>query len=120
MKQSLSADIKPGSQTNPINPKSSGKIPVVILSTPNFNALLEVDRASLTFGSTGDELSLVSCNKKGADVNRDGLRDLVCHFKTKLTGFKFGDTEGILKGLTLGGVPIEGRDVVRILHASYP
>jgi PKD repeat protein len=113
-------DIKPGSQTNPINPRSSGKIPVVILSTPDFNAPLDVDRTSLTFGRTGNELSLVSCNRRGEDVNGDGLKDLVCHFKTKLTGFKFGDTEGILRGLTLGGVSIEARDVVRVLHASYP
>jgi len=113
-------DIKPGSQTNPINPRSSGKTPVAILSTPDFNAPLDVDRTSLTFGRTGDELSLVSCNRRGEDVNGDGLKDLVCHFKTKLTGFNFGDTEGILRGLTLGGVSIEAHDVVRVLHASYP
>jgi len=116
----ITIDIKPGSQTNPINPKSSGKIPVAILSTPDFDAPSEVDKTSLTFGRTGDEHSLAFCNKKGEDVNGDGLRDLVCHFKTKLTGFKFGDTEGILKGQTVGGVPIEGHDVVRVLHASYP
>ena len=95
-------DIKPGGQTNPINPKSSGKIPVAILSTPNFNAPLEVDRASLTFGSTGNEHSLASCNRKGTDVNGDGFRDLVCHFKTKLANFKFGDVVGILKGTDRG------------------
>ena len=113
-------DIKPGSQTNPINMKSLGKIPVAILSAPDFNAVTEIDRTSLTFGSTGDEHSLVACNKRGTDVNGDGLKDLVCHFKTKLTGFKLGDTEGILRGLTLGGVTIEARDVVRVLHTSYP
>jgi hypothetical protein len=58
---------------------------------------------------------MVSCNKRGEDVNGDGLRDLVCHFKTKLTGFQIGDTEGFLKGQTLEGVSIEGRDSVRIL-----
>lgn len=116
----VTIDIKPGSLTNPINPKSSGKIPVAILSTPDFNAVKEIDKTSLTFGSTGDEHSLVSCNKRGKDVNGDGLRDLICHFKTKLTGFKFGDTEGILKGQTLDGVPFEARDVVKILKQSYP
>jgi hypothetical protein len=109
-------DIKPGSQSNPINPKSVGKIPVAILSTSDFDAPSEVDKTSLTFGRTGDELSLVSCNKKGEDVNRDGLLDLVCQFKTKLTGFKFGDTEGILKGQTVDGVPIEGRDSVNVVR----
>ena len=111
----VTIDIKPGSQLNPINPKSVGKIPVAILSTAEFDAPSEVDKTSLTFGRTGAELSLVSCNKKGEDVNGDGLLDQVCHFKIKLTGFKFGDTEGILKGQTLDGVSIEGRDLVRIL-----
>jgi hypothetical protein len=113
--QEINIDIKPGSQSNPINPKSIGKIPVAILSTADFNAPSEVDKSSLTFGRTGDELSLVSCNKRGEDVNGDGLLDLVCHFKTRLTGFQIGDIEGILKGLTLEGLSIEGRDSVRIL-----
>ena len=111
----VTIDIKPGSQTNPINPKSIGKIPVAILTTADFNAPSEVDKTSLTFGRTGDEISLVSCNKKGEDVNGDGLLDQVCFFKTKLTGFQIGDTVGFLKGQTLEGVSIEGRDSVRIL-----
>jgi hypothetical protein len=111
----VTIDIKPGSQTNPINPKSIGKIPVAILSTADFDAPSEVDKTSLTFGRTGDELSLVSCNKNGEDVNRDGLLDLVCQFKTKLTGFRIGDAEGLLKGQTLDGVSIEGGDSVRVL-----
>lgn len=48
------------------------------------------------------------------DVNNDGLDDLVCHFDTRATGFQVGDTEGILKGLTVTGMPIEGSDSVRI------
>jgi len=111
----VTIDIKPGSQSNPINPRGSGKIPVAILSTLDFDAPSEVDKATLTFGRTGDEISLLSCNRKGEDVNGDGLLDLVCHFKTKLTGFQIGDTEGFLKGQTLEGVSIEGRDSVRIL-----
>ena len=90
-------------------------IPVAILSTPDFHAPSMVDRSSLTFGSTGEELSLASCSRSGKDVNGDGLKDLVCHFKAKLTGFQPGDTEGILKGATLDGQAIEGSDVVRIL-----
>ena len=111
----VSIDIKPGSLSNPINPKSLGTIPIAILSTPDFDASLEVDKTSLTFGRTGDEHSLVFCNKNGEDVNDDGLLDLVCHFKTKLTGFQIGDTVGTLKGQTVNGVPIEGQDTVRIL-----
>ena len=111
-----SIDIKPGSQSNPINRKSSGKTPVAILSLPDFDAPSEIDKASLTFGSTGDEASLAFCNKGAEDVNNDGLLDQVCHFYTKKTGFQKGDVEGILKGQTVDGIPIEGSDLVTILH----
>ena len=113
--EEVTIDIKPGSQSNPINPKSLGTIPVAILSTLGFNAPSEVDKTSLTFGRTGDEASLVSCNKGGEDVSGDGLLDLVCRFKIKLTGFQIGDTVGFLKGQTVNGIPIEGQDRVRIL-----
>ena len=100
-------DIKPGGDPNAINSKSKGNIPVAILSTPTFDAPGEVDTTSLTFGKTGDEV--------GEDVNDDSLLDLVCHFKTQETGFQVGDTEGLLKGLTLAGLPFEAADSVKIV-----
>ena len=111
----VSIDIKPGSFPNSINSKSKGTIPVAILSTADFDAPTQVDRTSLTFGRTGDEASLAFCTRSDEDVNGDGLLDIVCHFRTHLTAFQVGDTEGILKGKTVGGVPIEGRDSVRIV-----
>lgn len=108
-------DIKPGSDPNSIDPSSRGDIPVGILSTPDFDAPSEVDKTSLTFGVTGDEPSLAFCAASPEDVNSDGLLDQVCHFQTQLTGFQVGDTEGILKGQTVDGVPMEGRDAVRIV-----
>jgi len=44
------------------------------------------------------------------------LDNVVCHFNTQDTGFEAGDTEGILRGKTMGGDPIEGRDSVRIVN----
>ncbi len=110
----VSIDIKPGGGPNSINPKSNGKIPVAILSTKEFNAPSQIDPNSLTFGHTGDEQSLAFCHGS-EDVNRDGVQDLVCHFYTQDTGFKCGDTEGILKGKTTDGKPIEGSDSVKIV-----
>ena len=112
----VSIDIKPGSTVNPIRLSSLGTIPVAILSTADIDAPAEVDRTSLTFGRTGDEQSLASCSTLVQDVNWDGLPDLVCRFKTRLTQFKIGDTVGVLKGQTLDGAPIEGSDAVRILR----
>jgi hypothetical protein len=111
----ITIDIKPGSDLNSINFKNKGKIPVAILSTIDFDAPSQVDQTSLTFGSTGDEPSLAFCNPKGEDINRDGFRDLICHFYTQFTEFQCDDTEGILKGTTMDDTPIEGRDSVRIV-----
>ena len=94
----------------------SASIPVAVLSTPSFDAPNKVDTTSLKFGRTGSESSLIFCNKSAEDVNGDWLPDLICHFDTQATGFQTGDTEGILKGQTVDGVAIEGRDSVRIVH----
>jgi hypothetical protein len=111
--QAVTIDIKPGDNTNSINPKSKGKIPVAILSTDEFDAPNMVNQDSLTFGSTGEEDSLAFCNNP-EDVNGDGLKDLVCHFYTQSTGFQCGDTEAILKGKTVAGISIEGNDSIKI------
>ena len=112
----VSIDIKPGSDTNPINTESQGKIPVAILSASDFDAPSMVDKTSLTFGGTGDEESLAFCNNDAEDINGDGLLDLVCHFYTQLVHFNVLHTRyATLKGNTLDGTPIQGQDNVTIV-----
>ena len=111
----IAIDIKPQSDPNSINPRSKGKIPVAILSTTDFSAPDEVDIDSLMFGASGGEESLSFCNHSPEDVNGDGYDDLVCHFYTQMTGFDCEDREGIVRGLTIDGIPIEGRDSVKIV-----
>jgi len=108
-------DIKPGSFPNSINLRSKGKIPVAILSSATFDATTQVNQGTLTFGHTGDEASLAFCNPAGEDVNGDSLLDLVCHFHTQTAAFESGDTQGILKGQMVSGMPIIGTDSVRIV-----
>jgi hypothetical protein len=108
-------DIKPGEDPPTINPKSHGKITVAILSSPTFNAPVEVATTSLTLGRTGSEESLAFCNPSGEDVNGDGVLDLVCHFNTQKTGFQTGDTVGILRGKTVNDVPIRGTDSIHVV-----
>ncbi len=108
-------DIKPGGSDNNVNLKSNGKIRVAVISAPGFDATTVIDDLSLSFGRTGDEQSLVDCDKPHKDVNGDGVDDLLCHFDTAATGFVEGDTEGVLKGRTVDGIPIEGSDSVRIV-----
>jgi hypothetical protein len=112
--QIVDIDIKPGSMPNSINRQSLGKVPVAILSSPAFNAPVEVDAASLTFGRTGTETSLAFCSGP-EDLNGDGLLDMACHFNTESTGFLLGDTQGVLEGHTLLGGAIKGADSVRIV-----
>ena len=114
-RQKVAINIKPGDKDDTINPKSRGKITVAILSSRQFDVPDRVDTASLTFGRTGDEDSLAFCNPTPADVNSDGLQDLVCHFYAQSAGFECRDTEGVLKGETVDGRPlegIEGRDAI--------
>jgi hypothetical protein len=107
-------DVKPGAMPNSINRSSTGVITVSVLSSADFDAS-SLDPASLTFGHGGEEASLARCNPDPADVNGDGLDDLVCHFRTALTGFLSTDTEGVLRGRTLDGLSVRGSDSVRIL-----
>lgn len=108
-------DILPGATPNRISLRRHRTVAVAVLSAAGFDAPAGVDRTSLTFGRTGDEHSLLSCAKNAKDVNGDGRRDLVCRFSVQQTGFQLGDTEGILRGRTIGGVAIEGRDSVQIV-----
>lgn len=111
----VTIDVRPGNDRNRISLRSKDSVAIAILSEPGFNATARVDKASVTFGRTGDEPSLVRCNRHGRDENGDGLLDQVCHFAIQRMGFRLGDTVGILKGRTLDGTPIEGRDAVLIV-----
>jgi hypothetical protein len=110
-------DIWPSSGSNKINLLFRyGMIRVTILSTKDFYAPDMIDRHSpLTFGETGDENSLAFCRSHPRYGHHHGLKDLVCYFYTRKAGFKCGDTEGILKGKTVKGRSIEGRDAVQIV-----
>jgi len=124
----IAIDIKPGNKHNRIMIASRGSasVQVAILSTADFNAPAQVDKNSLTFGATGDENSLRrrflirTPDCRARDVNHDRIKDLVCSFLIRQTGFKIGDIVGILKGKTLDGTLLEARDSVVITAPSYP
>ncbi len=108
----VTIDIKPWWNSNTFDLRERGIIPVAILSTKHFSAPKMLNRNSLTFGAKGNEKSLTFCSS--IDVNRDGYRDLLCFFHNETAGFHCGNTEGVLKGKTVSGMPIEGRDSVKI------
>ncbi len=112
---STDIDIMPGPSPKVISLRDTALIRVAILSRPDFDPAQQVDQTSITFGRTGDEHSLASCAAEKAN--------LVCNFKTALTGFRPGDTQGILRVVAIhtypdGGIArihFEGRDTVQIV-----
>lgn len=112
---SIEIDIWPFLDQNVVIPSKNHPVPVAILSTQDFDATSEVDLTSLTFGETGDEMSLDHCLNLIVDINEDGLLDRTCIFHSSLTGLQIGDTEAALKGMTIDGILIEGIDSVQVL-----
>jgi hypothetical protein len=111
----INIDVKPGKENiSPLNPKAKGRVPVALLSADNFDPA-DVDVSSLTFGHDGDEASLEKCNKGSADFNKDGVKELICHFDNQTASFRKGDEEGVLKGKLKDGTLIEGRGLLKVV-----
>ncbi len=116
----ISIDIKPGdrSMAAPINMRSNGRIPVALLSAPDFDPF-KVKQETLRFGHDGTEMSLARCSRDtDDDYNKDGKPDLVCLFYTQSTLFVATDTEGILTGEMMDGTQIEGRGALKVIPAD--
>jgi tetratricopeptide (TPR) repeat protein len=105
-------DIRPLSNSNVISLKSRIPIPIAVLSSSTLD-VHSLDVATLTFGHSGQEDSLLACARV-PDINRDRRPDLVCLAATQRTAFAIGDVEGHLRGRTTSGADIHGSDTVNI------
>lgn len=108
-------DVKPGSETNPINLRSNGLIPVAILSTGELTAT-EIDGGSVVFGPGG----ATAAHSRHEDVDGDGVLDYMLHFPTAEAGLPVGETEVCLTGSTIDGRAFEGCDVVDVRLRGRP
>jgi hypothetical protein len=111
----VNIDVKPGTSPNSINIGSNGSVAVAIFSTPSFDART-VDPLSVTLAGASVEVKGKGTPMASfADVDGDGLLDLVVHVSTEALELTDGDTEVVLEGKTFGGVSIQGTDLVRVI-----
>ena len=114
----ISIDIKPGGVPNSISCNNDhGVIPVVILTTDDFDATT-ADHSTVSFeGASETHVDRRSGEPRRheEDVDGDGDIDLVFHFRLGETELDCGSTEGTLTGETFDGEVIEGTDSVNII-----
>ncbi|MBI4685573.1 MAG: SBBP repeat-containing protein [Nitrospirae bacterium] len=112
----VTIDIKPGSNPNSINLGSGGTVPVAILSTTTFDATT-VDPMTVTLASAPVKLKGKGTPMASlADVNEDGLLDLIVHVTTEALQLTQTDTTAILEGKTFNGNSIRGSDTIRVIQ----
>ena len=122
----LVIDIKPGGYPNSWGCRElDGGLPVALLSVPGFDATA-VDADGVTFGKTGTEAVELHRATDGSavrhveDVDRDGVLDLVFHFRFGDTGFGCDDIpDGSTKYTVFGQLRIAtglaGADELRLV-----
>lgn len=92
-------------------------IPVAIFGGEDF-VVSQIDKDSLKFGRDGVEDSLFRCSRRKFDVNRDGMKDLLCFFDADKAGFEVNDLEGKLSGMYDGG-PFQSAAPLKIVKLSH-
>ena len=121
----VALDIKPGSETNPLNTGSKGRLPVAVLTTEDFEADA-VDPTTVTLGDDDGDDTPVAAQKRGRlmasleDVDGDGDLDLMLHFETQALvangDLSSSTTQLCLNGQTFEGIGVHGCDAVRVLR----
>ena len=115
-------DIKPGSNTNPINLSSNGLLPVAVLTAPDFDASQFMpEMAHLNDANTPMDQG---CSGAAAlrwvryDVNKDGKSDLVFYFQIQDLNLTASSTAAMLMAHgSYGGATIHimGSDIVSVV-----
>ena len=134
----IAVDIKPGSDSNPLNVWSKGVIPVAILGTEDFDATtVNASTVVLTWpGITLPDRAGAGAEAEGVpplrwaleDVNRDGFMDIGLKYSMEAAGTVTLTREasgpltmmfmGNLKR-EFGGTRIAGEDTVRIINKGF-
>ena len=117
----IAIDIKPGSDTNVINLKSNGVVPVAVLTTGDIEP---IDPATVRFAGAAPVHYTLE------DVDGDGDDDLLFHFRTQeldlneqsveamLTAQLMGSLRSQSAGQAGGGGTVSGKDKVQIIGSK--
>jgi dipeptidyl aminopeptidase/acylaminoacyl peptidase len=103
---SVTVDIMPGSETNPVVQSRKGVVPVAVLTTDRFDAT-EIDDASVRLGPA--EASIAHERAHHTDVDGDDRLDWVGHFRTRELGLSRGIDQLVLVGATT-----DARDIIPV------
>ena len=122
----VAVDIRPDSDSNPINLRSPGRLPVAILAADDFD-VAKVDPSTVTLGNDDGIDTGIATRRNGSlmasleDVDDDGDLDLVMLFDKQAllsnSDLDENTTELTLNGETFGGRAIQGGDSVNIVPA---
>lgn len=100
--ETMTIDIKPGSDPNSINLRSKGVVPVVLLSTAEFDATTILGGDVYFAGAIAIRLNI-------EDVDGDGIDDVICHFRTQELDLDENSTDG---GVEIGSYDLIVGDIV--------
>jgi probable HAF family extracellular repeat protein len=105
----VAVDVLPGDENNVVYPTRVGKLPVAVLSSPEFDAT-QVDPNSLRFGL--GETAPTNAPTIIADVDGQHGDDTQVRFRVDKSGIFCDDTEVNLYGETFAGESIAGTDQI--------
>lgn len=105
----VTIDVKPGDEKVTLEPEREGMVPVVIVTTPQFDAAT-VDAETIRIGPLGTEASIVRSMLE--DVDKDGDVDRMILVRVRDMQMKCGNKIIRLTGRTVQGQPFEGSDAV--------
>jgi len=94
-------------------PGSQGKLRVIILSSPNFDATT-IDPSTLSLAGA----PVSSVREQPLDINADGLIDAFFYFEIKNLNLSPNDTQIRISGETFSGQKFKGSASIRVINTS--
>lgn len=105
----VTIDVKPGDEKVTLEPEREGMVPILIVTTPQFDAFT-VDPDTVRIGPTGTETGIFRSMLE--DVDKDGDIDRMVLVRVRDMQLKCGNKLIRVTGRTVDGRLFEGADAV--------